>query len=190
MRTFLVVSMVVLGLAIVGPPGCRRMRERVLLTLIGDSERSVEISATDPPVFRFPATPVRVVAVIDLADALTADGHVSFVPPEGSPLYRWAANVCGSWSESCVDATPSVVLSELVYGVLPAGLGQIEPREGSPAALVPGHLYGLALFGERLFVLKAFYRDDAGMHVMDGGRFAEAVLQGRRDEIRAFLGAR
>jgi hypothetical protein len=54
--------------------------------------------------------------------------------------------------------------------------------------LQSNRLYGLALFGDKLFALKAFYRDDAGaFHLMDGARFGEAVVQGRRDAIAAFL---
>ena len=78
-------------------------------------------------------------------------------------------------------------MSEVTHGALPAGLHQLEPRGGPPRALEPRHLYGLALFGDKLFALKPFYRDDAGVHVMEGWRFAEAVVHGRRSEIRTFL---
>ena len=188
MRTLFLLTMAAIVLAIAAPFGCRRLQERVLLSLLRESERSVEVVAADPPSFRFAPTPVRVIAVIDYDDARRPGGHVSFVPPDGSERYAWAASVCGSWSPSCVEATPPATVDGVTYGTLPAGMRQIEPPVGAPRPLLPNHLYGLALFGDKLFALTAFYRDDAGtLHLMPGSRFAEAVLRGRRDEIDAFL---
>jgi hypothetical protein len=190
MRALFYLTMAIIVIAILGPSGCRRVREHVLLSLVRDSERTVEITDGDRPVFRFPPTEVRAVALIDYHDALAANGHLSFVPPDGSPLYLWAAGVCPVWSSSCLDAVPARTLSEITYGDLPPGLHQIEPANAAAAPLQPHRLYGLALFGTRLFALKAFVRDEHGVHLMDGSRFAEAVVAGRRDELRAFVDAR
>lgn len=193
MRALFYLTMATIVIAILGPPGCRRVREHVLLSLVRESERAIEITDGDPPVFRFPPTDVRAVALIDYHDALAADGHLSFVPPDGSPLYLWAAGVCPVWTSSCLDAVPARTLSEITYGELPPGLHQIEPPNADASAgaapLQPHRLYGLALFGTHLFALKAFVRDEHGVHVMDGARFAEAVVRGRRDELRAFVDA-
>lgn len=190
-RTFLLLALTAIVLAIVAPVGCRRLQERVLLSLLRESERSVEVMAADPPSFRFAPTPLRAIALIDYDDARRPDGHVSFVPPDGSDDYAWAASVCDSWSSSCMESMPPATVDAVTYGTLPAGLRQIEPPSGTPRALLPNHLYGLALFGDRLFALTTFYRDDAGtLHLMPGSRFAEAVLRGRRDEIDAFIAPR
>jgi hypothetical protein len=191
MRVLFYLTAAVILIAILGPPGCRRVREHVLLSLVRDSERPVEITDDEPLVFRFPPTEIRAVALIDYQDALASDGHLSFVPPDGSPLYLWAAGVCPMWSSACLDAVPARTLSEITYGELPPGLHQIEPTGGGPtvAPFQPGRLYGLALFGTRLFVLKAFVRDAHGIRMMDGSQFAEAVVHGHRDELRAFVDA-
>jgi hypothetical protein len=187
-RTLLLITLTVIVLAIVAPSGCRRMQEHLLLTLLRESARPLEVVAADPPSFRFPATAVRVVALIDYDDARRAEGHVSFVPPDGSERYAWAASVCDSWSPSCMEAMPPATLDTITYGTLPAGLRQIEPPTGTPRALAANHLYGLALLGDKLFALTTFYRDDAGtLHLMDGVRFAEAVVAERRDAIESFL---
>ncbi len=191
MRTLLFVTMTVIVFAIVAPSGCRRMQERVLLSLLHESARPLEVTASDPPSFRFPPTAVRVVALIDYDDARRADGHVSFMPPDGSDRYAWAASVCDSWSAQCMEATPPATLDAVTYGTLPAGLRQIEPRAGAARVLEPNHLYGLALLGDKLFALTTFYRDAGGaLHLMEGARFAEAVVHGRRDEVAAFLEGR
>ena len=189
MRTLLLAAIAAVALALVTPPGCRRMQERVLLSLVRESERPVEVLAAEPPSFRFPPTAVRVVAIIDYDDARRAEGHVSFMPPDGSDRYAWAVSVCDSWSPRCMEAVQPTTLESVTYGTTPAALRQIEPPAGTTAqALAANHLYGLALLGEKLFVLKAFYRDDGGtLHVMEGTRFAEAVVHDRRDEIAAFL---
>jgi hypothetical protein len=190
-RPLLLAAVAALALAIVTPSGCRRIRERVLLSLVRESERPVEVVAADPPRFRFPPTRVRVVALIDYDDARRPDGHVSFLPPDGSDRYAWAASVCDTWAPACLDATAPATLDGVTYGTLPPGLHQLEPRGGRPTALRPNRLYGLALLGDKLFALTTFYRDDTGaVHVMAGSRFAEAVVRGRRDEIRAFVDAR
>jgi len=190
-RALLLAVAAFIVLAVAAPAGCRRMQERVLLSLVRESERSVEVVTADPPSFRFPPTAVRLVALIDYDIARHSDGHVSFMPPDGSDLYAWAASVCDSWSPTCMDARPPETLDALTYGTLPAGMRQIEPPTGMPRALRPNHLYGLALIGDKLFALKALYRDDAGtMHLMEGTRFAEAVIAGRREEIAAFLAHR
>jgi hypothetical protein len=187
-RTFLIVALTVVVLAIVAPSGCRRMQEHMLLSLLHESTRPVEVVGAEPPSFRFPPTAVRVVALIDYDDARRTAGHVSFVPADGSERYRWAASVCDSWSPQCMEATAPATLDAVTYGAVPAGLHQIEPPAGIPRGLEPNHLYGLALLGDKLFALTTFYRDDAGrLHLMDGARFAEAVVRGRRDEIAAFV---
>jgi hypothetical protein len=188
MRTLFLVTLAVIVLAITVPQGCQRLREHMLLSLLEESARPTEAVAVDPPSFRFPPTGVRVVAVIDYDDARRADGHVSFVPPDGSDLYVWAASVCDSWSPRCMEVAPPATLDAVTVGTLPPGLHQIEPPTGRPRDLVSNHLYGLALFGDKLFALTTFYRDDAGaMHTMEGARFAAAVVRGRRDEIAVFL---
>jgi hypothetical protein len=188
MRAFFYGTMVLIVLAVLLPPGCRRMQEHLLLSLLHDSERPLEILGSDPPTFRFPATAVRAVALIDYDDAIHKDGHVSFVPADGSDRYAWATSVCSSWSSACMEAQPATTVSEITYGAAPTGLLQIEPPNGPARALAANRLYGLALFGDKLFALKAFYRDDAGaFHTMEGWRFAEAVLRSRRDELRTFL---
>lgn len=175
---------------ILGPPSCRRVRQHVVLSLIQDSERPIEIVSTTPPVFRFPPTDVRAAAIVNYDDA-RGDAHVSFVPPDGSPLYAWAAGVCPIWTAACLDSLPPRTLTELRYGEVPTGMHQIEPTGGPPAPLERNRLYGLALFGTRLFALKAFYLDDSGAaHLMDGTRFAESVVHGRRDALRAFVDTR
>ena len=190
MRTLFLLTMAAIVVAIVAPPGCRRLQERVLLSLLRESERSLEVVAADPPSFRFAPTPVRAIALIDYDDARRPNGHVSFVPPDGSERYAWAASVCDSWSSTCMEAMPPATVDGVTYGALPAGLRQIEPARGAPRPLLPNHLYGLALFGDKLFALTTFYRDDAGaLHLMPGSRFADAVLRGRRNEIDAFLAA-
>lgn len=188
MRTLLVAIAVAVVLAIVAPAGCRRMQERMLLSLVRESARPVAVVSAEPPSFRFPPTAVRVVALIDYDEARRADGHVSFVPPDGSERYLWAASVCDSWSPACMEATPPATLDAVTYGALPATLHQIEPPTGAARALAANHLYGLALLGDKLFALTTFYRDDAGaLHLMDGARFADAVVRGRREEIAAFV---
>lgn len=187
MRVLLALVLTVVSLALIVPRGCQGVRARVLLTLLRESERPVEIVPTDPIGFRFPATAVRAVALIDLHAAATADGHVSFLPPPGSDRYAWAAGVCPTWSAQCLDARPPATVAEITYGQVPAGLAQIEPARGAPPALRPHHLYGLALFGDKLFALKVFYRDNAGIHTMDGWRFATAITTGERAPIHAFL---
>jgi hypothetical protein len=190
-RTLLVVTMIVIVLAVIAPSGCRRMQERMLLALLHESARPVEVTASDPPSFHFPPTAVRVIALIDYDDARRADGHVSFMPPDGSDRYAWAASVCDSWSPQCMEETPATTLDTVTYGTLPTGLRQIEPPTGPVRTLAPNHLYGLALLGDKLFALTTFYRDDNGtLHLMEGARFAEAVVHNRRDEIAAFLAAR
>ncbi len=189
MRILFYVTMAVLVIALLGPPGCRRVREHVLLSLVRESERPLDIVDDEPLVFRFPPTDVRAVAVIDYQDAATGDAHLSFVPPDGSSAYAWAAGVCPEWSP-CLESRPAQTLSELTYGKVPDGLQQIEPPSGSVAPLQPNRLYGLALLGTKLFSLKVFYRDDRGLHLMEGTRFAEAVVHNRRDELRDFLAAR
>lgn len=180
--------MTVVVLAFVAPSGCRRMQERMLLSLLRDSARPVEIVAADPPSFRFPPTAVRVVALIDYDDARRPEGHVSFVPPDGSERYAWAASVCDSWSPSCMEATPPATIDAVTYAVPPPGLRQIEPPSGAPRPLAANHLWGLALLGDKLFALTVFYRDDGGrLHLMEGARFAEAVVGNHRDAIAAFM---
>jgi hypothetical protein len=89
-----------------------------------------------------------------------------------------------------MEAMPPATVDGVTYGALPAGLRQIETPRGAPRPLLTNHLYGLALFGDKLFALTTFYRDDAGaLHLMPGSRFADAVLRGRRNEIDAFLAA-
>src|SRR5882724_701654 len=90
MRAFFYATMALIVLAVLLPPGCRRMQEHLLLSLLHDSERPLEIVASDPPTFRFPATAVRAVALIDYDDAIHPGGHVSFVPADGSDRYAWA----------------------------------------------------------------------------------------------------
>ncbi len=186
-RALVYAAITVVLLVLVVPSGCQRVRERVLLSLLRESERPVDVAGDAPLVFRFPPTDVRAVALIDYQDALSRDAHVSFVPPDGSPLYAWAVGVCPTWSSACLDATPPRTISELTYGDAPEGFQRIEPASGPVPALAPHRLYGLALFGTRLFALKAFYRDERGVHLMDGARFAEAVIWGRRDELRDFV---
>ncbi len=191
MRTFLIVAIAAVALAIVAPVGCHRLQEHMLLSLLQESARPVEVVGAEPPSFRFPPTRVRVVALIDYDDARRAAGHVSFVPPDGSERYFWAASVCDSWSSQCLESAPPATLDAITYGAVPAGLHQIEPPVGIARDLEANHLYGLALLGEKLFALTTFYRDDTGtLHLMDGARFAEAVVRGRRDEIAAFLTGR
>jgi hypothetical protein len=186
-RAFFYVTMAVVATAVLLPPSCRRMREHVLLSLVRESERPVEVASTDPLRLRFPPTAVRVIAIIDYQDAADG-GHLSFVPPDGSGRYAWAIGVCATWASACLDARPPVTLSALTYGEMPSGLEQIEPSGGrAPRELEPRRLYGLALFGEKLFALTAMYRDERGVHLMPGSRFAEAIVAGRREEIRAFL---
>lgn len=188
MRALLLAVVATIVLALVTEPGCRRMRERVLLSLVRESARPIEVVAADPPSFHFPPTAVRVVAFIDYDEARRADGHVSFVPPDGSDRYAWAAAVCDSWSPRCLEGRPAATVDAVTYGTVPSGFYELEPQGGRPAPLQPNHLYGLALLGEKLFALTPFYRDDAGtLHVMDGSRFAEAVVDGRRSEIDAFV---
>ncbi len=188
MRTLILAAIAAIALAVLTPSGCRRMQERVLLSLVQESERTVDVAGADPPSFRFPPTPVRVVAIIDYDEARSADGHLSFMPPDGSERYAFAASVCDSWSPRCMDAAPPVVVDALTHGVVPPGLYQIEPAAGAPAALRANRLYGLSLIGERLFALKVFYRDDAGtVHVMEGSRFARAIVQDQRDVVTTFL---
>ena len=188
MRVLFYVTMAVLVVALLGPPGCRRIREHVLLSLVRDSERPIDIVDDEPLVFRFPPTDVRAVAVIDYQDAATGDAHLSFVPPDGSSDYAWAAGVCPEWSAQCLESMPARTLSELTYGRVPEGLHQIEPTVGTVAPLQAHRLYGLALLGTRLFSLKVFYRDEHGVHLMEGTRFAEAIVHNRRGELREFLG--
>jgi hypothetical protein len=189
MRALLYAAIAVVVLAVLAPSGCRRMQEHVLLSLLHESERPLEVVGGDRPTFRFPPTPVRAVALIDYDAASRQDGYVSFVPADGSEQYAWAASVCGSWSSACMEVTPAATLSEITYGDTPTGLHQIEPAAGEARTLTPNRLYGLALFGDKLFALKTFYRDERGsVHLMEGWRFAEAVLRGRRGEISAFLG--
>ena len=188
---FLVASVLaVVLLALVAPRGCQGTRERVLLTLVRESERPVTVAGADQPTFRFPPTAVRAVAIIDYEDATTAAAHVSFLPDAGSDRYAWALGLCDTWVPACLEGRPTVTLEALTYGEVPAGLRQIEPGAGAARPLVAGRLYGLALFGEKLFALKAFYHDGRAIHVMEGARFAEAVVSGRRDEIAAFVGRR
>jgi hypothetical protein len=187
-RALVYAAIAVIVLALVVPPGCRRVRERVLLSLLRESERSVEVVAGAQPTFRFPPTAVRVVALIDYQDAARGAGHVSFVPPDGSDLYAWAVGVCPTWSTPCLESRSATTVSEITYGDVPAGLERIEPRAGRAQTLEPRRLYGLALFGDKLFALKIFYLDERGAHLMDGWRFAEAILRDRREDIRAFLG--
>ncbi len=188
MRALLLTFIAAVAVALLLPQGCRRMQERVLLTLVRESERPVEVTASDPPAFKFPPTRVRIVAVIDYEDARRERGHVSFLPPDGSERYAWAAAVCDTWSPTCLEHQPLAIVDAVTYGVTPAGFAALEPRGGAPAPLQPNHLYGLALLGDKLFALKTFYRDDAGtLHLMEGSRFADAVVNGRRDEIDAFV---
>jgi hypothetical protein len=186
-RAILALVAVAVLMVVALPPGCQRVREHVLLSLLRDSERPVDIVDGDPLAFRFPPTTVRAIALIDLQDAATPSGHVSFLPEPGSDRYAWAVATCGGWAADCLETHPGATLTALTYGEIPPGLQQIEPRGGRPAPLHPNRLYGLALFGDKLFVLTVFYRDDAGLHVMKGARFAEAVTGGRREEIRDFL---
>ena len=188
MRTLLLLTIAVIVLAFVAPSGCRRMQEHMLLSLLRESARPVEVAAADPPSFRFPPTAVRLVALIDYDDARRPEGHVSFVPADGSGRYAWAASVCDSWSPACLDATPTTTIDAVTYAVPPPGLRQIEPVGGAPQALAPNHLWGLALLGDKLFALTVFYRDDRGaLHLMEGARFAEAVVGNHRDAIAAFM---
>ena len=191
MRAFFYGTLAFVLLAILLPSGCRRMQEHLLLTLLRESERPLEIVGADPPTFRFPPTAVRAVALIDYDDAVQPDAHVSFVPPDGSDRYAWATGVCPGWSPACLESQPATTVSEITYGAVPSGLMQIEPTTGGARPLVARRLYGLALFGDKLFALKAFYRDETGLfHVMEGWRFAEAVLRSRRDELTRFVAAR
>src|SRR6185295_9569642 len=191
MRAFFYGTLAFVALAIALPSGCRRLQEHMLLTLLRESERPVDIVAADPPTFHFPPTAVRAVALIDYDDATHPDGHVSFIPPDGSDRYAWATGVCRVWAPACLESTPATTISEITYGAVPAGLAQIEPAGGPPRPLAARRLYGLALFGDKLFALKTFYRDDAGaFHVMEGWRFADAVLRGRREELSGFVGPR
>ena len=191
MRTLILAAIAALLFAVFTPSGCRRMQERVLLSLVQESERTVDVIGADPPSFHFPPTPVRLVAIIDYDDARRADGHVSFMPPDGSNQYAFAASVCDSWSPGCMESAPPVVIDTLSFGVPPPGLRQIEPTGGTAAALRSNHLYGLALLGDKLFALKVFYRDDAGtLHLMEGTRFARAIVRNQRDVIVAFLAGR
>ena len=192
MRRFLSVTLVfatAVALIALAPRACQRTREHVLLTLIRDSERPVDVVGVDPLVFRFPATPVRVLALIDLHSAASSTERVSFLPPPGSDRYAWAAGVCPTWASRCLDAQPARTLTEVTYGETPTGLAQIEPGRGTAPPLRPGRLYGLAMLGEKLFSLKVFYRDDRGVHFMEGWRFAESVTRGERRAIHTFLGA-
>jgi hypothetical protein len=191
MRALFYATIALVVVAVLAPAGCRRMRERVLLSLLRESARPLDVVRGDPPTFRFPPTAVRAVALIDYDGAQRDGTHVSFVPPDGDERYTWAASVCGTWSSACLESTPATTLSEITYGTAPAGLRQIEPADGPARALLPYRLYGLALFGDRLFALTAFYRDaEGGFHLMEGARFAEAVVRGRRREISDFLTAR
>lgn len=190
MRRFLSLTLafaLVVGMAALLPRGCQRARERVMLTLIRDSERPIDIADADPLVFRFRPTPVRVLALIDLHSAASTTERVSFLPPPGSDRYAWAAAVCPNWSSRCLDATPARSVTDVTYGQVPEGLLQIEPADGPPPALREGRLYGLALIGEKLFVLTVFYRDGDGIHVMEGARFAESVIRGERRAVHRFL---
>jgi hypothetical protein len=189
MRVLFYLVMAVLVVAVVGPATCRRTREHVLLTLVRESERPVEVGAEDPLTFRFPPTAVRAVAVIDYHDAVSADGHVSFIPPDGSARWMFAAGVCGTWAPQCLDAIPPRTVDHLTWGEVPAGLHRIEPADGAARTLENGRLYALALFGHQLFALKTFYRDERGIHLLDGARFATAVVENRRGELRDFLDA-
>jgi hypothetical protein len=187
-RTLILAAIAAILLAVFTPSGCRRMQEHVLLSLVQESERTVDVIGADPPSFHFPPTPVRVVAIIDYDNARRADGHVSFVPPDGSDQYAFAASVCDSWSPSCIESAPPAVIDTLTFGVPPPGLRQIEPVGGTAAALRPNRLYGLALLGDKLFALKVFYRDDAGVvHLMEGSRFARAIVRNQRDVVTTFL---
>ncbi len=190
MRRFLSLGLAfvaVLALVALLPRGCQRARERVMLALIHDSERPVDIADGDPVAFRFRPTPVRVLALIDLHSAASTTERVSFLPPPGSDRYAWAVAVCPTWSSRCLDATPTLSLAEVTYGEVPEGLQQIEPVGGPPASLQEGHLYGLALIGEKLFALTVFYRDGDGIHVMEGRRFAESVIRGERRAVHRFV---
>jgi len=187
-RTLILAAIAAIVVAVYTPSGCRHMQERMLLSLVRESERSVDVLGADPPSFHFPPTPVRVVAIIDYDEARLPDSHVSFVPPDGSDHYAFAASVCDSWSPSCMEAVAPAVVDSLTYGISPPGLQRIEPQGGSPAPLRSNHLYGLALLGDKLFALKLFYRDDAGaLHLMDGSEFAQAIVQNRRDVVATFL---
>lgn len=186
MRVLLTLTVVLIALVIILPRGCQRVRAHVLLSLLRESERAVEVTGLEPLGFRFPPTPLRAVALIDLHAATSPEEHVSFLPPPGSDRYAWAVGLCDTWSSGCLDGRAPVTLTEVTYAAVPAGLVQIEPR-GAPAELLPYHLYGLALFGDKLFALKVFYRDQSGVRLMDGWRFAEAVTAGDRTPIRAFL---
>jgi hypothetical protein len=188
-RVLLSLTLAVVVTLAVLPRGCQRVREHLLLTLLHESERAVELASLEPLAFRFPSTAVRAAALIDLHSAASPSEHVSFLPPAGSDRYAWAVGVCPTWSAACLDSHPAATLSTLTYGQLPAGLVQIEPARGPPAALVDGRLYGLALFGEKLFALKVFYRDAGGVHFMDGWRFAESVTRGERTAVHRFLGS-
>lgn len=191
MRRFLsltIAFVAIIGMVALLPHGCRRAREHVLLTLIRDSERPVDLADLDPLAFRFPPTAVRVLALIDFHSAASTTERVSFLPPPGSDRYAWAVAVCPTWSTRCLDSRPALTLTEVTYGQVPAGLTQIEPAHGVAPALRTGRLYGLALFGEKLFALKIFYRDERGVHFMEGGRFAESVTRGERRAVRTFLG--
>jgi len=187
-RTLILAAIAAIVVAVYTPSGCRHMQERMLLSLVRESERSIDVLAADPPSFHFAPTPVRVVAIIDYDEARLPDSHVSFIPPDGSDYYAFAASVCDSWSPSCMEATAPAVVDSLTYGTSPPGLQRIEPQGGSPAPLRSNHLYGLALLGDKLFALKVFYRDDAGvLHLMDGSEFAQAIVQNRRDVVATFL---
>ena len=188
MRTLLLAAIAAIVFAVFTPSGCRRMQERVLLSLVQESERTVDVLGADPPSFHFPPTRVRVVAIIDYDDARRADAHLSFMPPDGSDQYAFAASVCDSWSPGCMETAEPEVIDTLTYGRPPPGFRQIEPVGGPAAALRSNHLYGLALLGDKLFALKVFYRDDAGtLHLMEGSRFARAIVQDRREVVAAFL---
>ncbi|HEY2387195.1 MAG TPA: hypothetical protein VGK30_09555 [Candidatus Binatia bacterium] len=188
MRTLVLAAIAAIVFAVLTPSGCQRMQQRMLLSLVRESERDVDVLAADPPSFRFPPTPVRVVAIIDYDDARRPDSHVSFVPPDGSAQYAFAASVCDSWAPACMESATPAVVDTVTYGTEPPGLRRLEPVGGSPAPLRPNHLYGLALLGDKLFALKVFYRDDAGaLHLMDGSRFAQAIVQNRRDLVASFL---
>ncbi len=188
MRTLVLAAIAAIAVVVLMPSACQRVQEHMLLSLVQESERAVDVLDADPPSFRFPPTPVRVVAIIDYDEARRPDGHVSFVPPDGSDHYAFAASVCDSWAARCMDSAPPAIVDTLTYGTAPPGLHRIEPVAGSPAPLRANHLYGLALLGDKLFVLKVFYRDDAGaVHLMDGARFARAIVQNRRDVVTTFL---
>jgi hypothetical protein len=185
-RILLTLAVVVIAAVTILPGGCQRVRAHLLLSLLRESERPVEIVAGEPLGFRFPPTPLHAVALIDLHAATNPEEHVSFLPPPGSDRYAWAVGLCDTWQSGCLEGRTPVTLSEVTYAIIPEGLVQIEPR-GAPAALASHHLYGLALFGDKLFALKVFYRDEHGIRTMDGWRFAEAVTGGDRAPIRDFF---